>query len=1432
MKRNLLKLVVLVAAMMMSLGASAIDKVVKKTEMTGEVTSLEALKASKFMLQNSAGQILYTPDGWDVKVAPDLITAVSNKGNGGMYALEDGPEDGQYVVAIYNFDGSRRTFWAGNQCLNSQPVGGNVIFGLSGTAPNYGQDGQNLALWSITYEAGSGFAFHCVGRDIYLGADASAARPVEEVTYWKAYTGYIAGYDKDEVLAAFNAVSAVAKTSETKKALIDAEFAYDLDGDLDKFGDAVNAAIDEVNACAALNAAYSSASLDAAGATAAGEVLAKYEAGEYANVAELQAAYYAAVKAQTTAGANMTLAIVNPSFEDGTINGWTSNNCGAVANNYNFGARTGDKFCERWTAAPGKLSDGTFLQTLSGMPNGKYKLTAELQNREQGNGDAAGHGFFLVANEGQTEGVTNNGETITTYGVVTDGSLTIGVKLEGCTGNWICFDNFQLTYLGTIATDEELADLKAEIEIAKTLGVDVAAYEAGAFTASEVPAAVEALKVAEYVQVNTDYTLNAATLIPDFSEWEGGMVSNKGQHWDGTGTSTYYEQTSAQWGQSSWTNNKKVTVELPKGKYVLYAAGRASAGTACTAYIKVGEVTRTYTSKGDVGYGIATDGTASFDPSANYANDGKGRGFEYRYVAFEITEDKAEIALEVGGEATANHQWMSFTAPVLLTTADNTAILLPVLRGKVTAAKADLEAVKGTAGEGLFLKPQAAYDEYADAVAAAENLLAGEPTAAQINDAISAIDEKAAAFAAAPVTAPDADKLYTFELKLGGETPLYMNLTADGITIAEAATPLKFIATENANQYNLSDEEGNLFVGLAGGNAWTMSTAVDKKAAWTFTALGDGAYRINNLVTVGRFVGTNSAEKEAGKPCYADKKTDNGNVDWIIAEYVAPAPTYTITLVQPEVGGTISADLEEAEEGATVTLDFECDDNYGLAAWTVSYVDSEETKYVEVDDETDSFVMPAFNVNVTAVFEEIPVEDDGLIEIAQSQSPEISDGANRADLVEGEEYNTYTTKGDVSVIIKMYDIDVKDCDYVMIKFAEPIPSGICAAFWAQGGTDNVGIPEGVTEYKYVFADDPKCAIENDILPQITLLTLWNANKVVKIEGVYKHKVPAPTELAKELNVERYPGMGYSVTEAAVDFAEAKEFLGVDEITSDMLRIVNPDGTEIADYAGYDGWFNADGVAETWGSNTKVCVKFWQAIEDGKYEICDMNGADEVGKTYTVKWALVANDKKVVYTINVEFIEKPVVAITFDDLNVVETVTSNFEFEVGSCYQGATATVDVAAILAKLGVESLDDITIFAVRSDGTLDDNYKLGTTDGWRNAAGDWQTWGADAYFFVKANFAAAENQLYEVGTMDPEMNANIKADDVFTAKYAFVKNNDTHDAVVLNAVITMIAPDAINGIALDAEKNVVYDLAGRRVKNVVKGNLYIVNGKKVLVK
>ena len=142
-----------------------------------------------------------------------------------------------------------------------------------------------------------------------------------------------------------------------------------------------------------------------------------------------------------------------------------------------------------------------------------------------------------------------------------------------------------------------------------------------------------------------------------------------------------------------------------------------------------------------------------------------------------------------------------------------------------------------------------------------------------------------------------------------------------------------------------------------------------------------------------------------------------------------------------------------------------------------------------------------------------------FVEIPQDQGKDLDTFARTA-FEEGADFNTYTASGDLQVAFKMYDIDVAGCDYVTVKFAQPAPKGWNIAFWAQGGTDNVEIPEGATEYKYVFADDAKCAIKDDVLPQICVLTLWPGGYPfdMKVYGIYKHKVATveDTDLTKEM----------------------------------------------------------------------------------------------------------------------------------------------------------------------------------------------------------------------------------------------------------------------------------------------------------------------------
>ena len=137
--------------------------------------------------------------------------------------------------------------------------------------------------------------------------------------------------------------------------------------------------------------------------------------------------------------------------------------------------------------------------------------------------------------------------------------------------------------------------------------------------------------------------------------------------------------------------------------------------------------------------------------------------------------------------------------------------------------------------------------------------------------------------------------------------------------------------------------------------------------------------------------------------------------------------------------------------------------------------------------------------------------EEGLVEIAQNQGKDL-DNFTRAELVEGEGFNTYTVNGDLNIAFKMMNIDVKGCDYVVIKFVEPVAAGWHLAFWSN--QDLVDVPAGATEFKYVFADDPKCGVSADgILPQICMMTFFGgfqAPLVAKVEGIYKHVEPVHT----------------------------------------------------------------------------------------------------------------------------------------------------------------------------------------------------------------------------------------------------------------------------------------------------------------------------------
>ncbi|MBQ3238247.1 MAG: hypothetical protein IJA98_04155 [Bacteroidaceae bacterium] len=153
---------------------------------------------------------------------------------------------------------------------------------------------------------------------------------------------------------------------------------------------------------------------------------------------------------------------------------------------------------ENWKSdATSGLTDNTISQSITGLPNGTYvfgayvgaSVQAAEENRE------AVSGVTLFANDASVPVATNNPDAGTKWGHtakfnvavnVVDGTLKVGLKAEATTANFLIWDNATLYYFGDMdaaAALDEMAkiDMAATVAIADTcvaykMQVDTLAY--------------------------------------------------------------------------------------------------------------------------------------------------------------------------------------------------------------------------------------------------------------------------------------------------------------------------------------------------------------------------------------------------------------------------------------------------------------------------------------------------------------------------------------------------------------------------------------------------------------------------------------------------------------------------------------------------------------------------------------------------------------------------------------------------------------------------------------------------------------------------------------------------------------------------------------------------------------------------------------------
>ena len=163
----------------------------------------------------------------------------------------------------------------------------------------------------------------------------------------------------------------------------------------------------------------------------------------------------------TMMSAQTAIEISNPSFESGTT-GWATNM--TRQSNSVFSRKQGTYYLETWVDRGKAISDSYVRRTMNGLQDGNYTLKVYALHIQQNassstvNSGKAQTGAYLYAGIRQTP-ITSMKQYSVQFSVV-DGESTveIGVKAENATGNWLCVDNFTLTYDGEL-TMADYADV-------------------------------------------------------------------------------------------------------------------------------------------------------------------------------------------------------------------------------------------------------------------------------------------------------------------------------------------------------------------------------------------------------------------------------------------------------------------------------------------------------------------------------------------------------------------------------------------------------------------------------------------------------------------------------------------------------------------------------------------------------------------------------------------------------------------------------------------------------------------------------------------------------------------------------------------------------------------------------------------------------------
>ncbi len=233
----------------------------------------------------------------------------------------------------------------------------------------------------------------------------------------------------------------------------------------------------------------------------------------------------------------------------------------------------------------------------------------------------------------------------------------------------------QSAYDAAVASIDTYSKVSVYIAKAKTIGVTLADTYQEQYDNSTIEGNAEtvfqALEVATYNYVKDNFTYSVALSNTWNSTGTNTSAADvKGEHWSDDKEYTYKNQFDG-WGDpkqgypaNSWSIDFDQEVTLPAGEYVFKVAGRKSVDATLELVVTMGETelgtVNDFPSSNEA-LGINKAGATSFDANdpAGFAKEGKGYGWQWRYVRF-VLDEEATVKVAVHAETNKIYNWVSF----------------------------------------------------------------------------------------------------------------------------------------------------------------------------------------------------------------------------------------------------------------------------------------------------------------------------------------------------------------------------------------------------------------------------------------------------------------------------------------------------------------------------------------------------------------------------------------------------------------------------------------------------------------------------------------------------------------------------------------------------------------------------------------------------